>query len=109
MVSASSYLVPIASCLLAPSAIISLAIAAPTALTCGVKGWDKAGSTPAFLAIVNATSASPAPCKALCTENKCGSFAVGNGTCLLYVADVATQLNPQNASTYTYYDAGCTV
>ncbi|KAG9236798.1 hypothetical protein BJ875DRAFT_481931 [Amylocarpus encephaloides] len=85
------------------------AVSAQGALICGTTGWDILGATPAFYALTNPAYSTAAACKKLCTSNKCGSFAVGNGTCLLYVGGVASTLNANTASLYAYYDAPCIV
>ncbi|KAH6673326.1 hypothetical protein B0J14DRAFT_590562 [Halenospora varia] len=108
MVSTTTLISLIAPLLLATFAPLTTA---QGALTCGTTGWDALGATPAFYAIANPATATPAACKKLCaTPNlptKCGSFAVGNGTCLLYAGTVASTLNANTGSQYAYYDAAC--
>ncbi|KAF4630973.1 hypothetical protein G7Y89_g7161 [Cudoniella acicularis] len=111
MVSTSAILSVVSPFLLA--ALLPLAANAQAALTCGVLGWDALGAAPAFYAVNNPASATPAACKKLCQTPsitpKCASFAVGNSSCLLYTNSAANQVNANTGSLYAYYDVNCAV
>jgi hypothetical protein len=62
---------------------VGLVASAPLADICAEKGYDL-GKHPAFWVGANATISTPGGCKSLCTSEKCTSFAVGAGSCLLY-------------------------
>jgi hypothetical protein len=96
-----------------------LATGLATAQTCGISAYDNSGhqtaSAPAYK--VDTISTTPQLCSALCkSETTCQSFAVGNGTCLLYAAPTANNITPHDYSSfsatrspYYFYDASCTI
>jgi hypothetical protein len=93
-------------------ATLLLATASATVETCGRAGYDNSGhhecpSPPAYTN--DHKAATPQLCSALCkSESKCQSFAVGDGSCLLYEVPTEDNFTPER-SPYFFYDVSCEI
>lgn len=89
-----------------------LAATSATVETCGRAGYDNSGhhecpSPPAYTD--DRKAATPQLCSALCkSESKCQSFAVGDGSCLLYAVPTEDNFTP-GRSPYFFYDVSCEI
>lgn len=93
-------------------AILLIATASAAVETCGRAGYDNSGhhECPSPAAYNNdPKAATPQLCSALCkSESKCQSFAVGDGSCLLYEVPTEDNFTPER-SPYFFYDVSCEI
>lgn len=93
-------------------ATLLIATASAAVETCGRAGYDNSGhherpSPSAYTS--DRKAATPQLCSALCkSESKCQSFAVGDGSCLLYEVRTEDNFTPEQ-SPYYFYDVSCEV
>lgn len=75
--------------------------------SCDIVGYDS-GSVLAFLVRENEALADRLACGQLCAGNtRCGSFAFGDGACLLYEETVEGNVYEAETSPYTFNDLAC--
>ena len=75
--------------------------------TCDVVGFDS-GNIFAFLVQEDEALADRLACGATCVaDERCGSFAFGEGSCLLYEESIAGNIYEVETSPYTFNDVAC--
>lgn len=88
-------------------AVLATAVSAQDEPTCDVVGFDS-GNIFAFLVQEDEALSDRIACGTSCAaDERCASFAFGEGSCLLYEESIAGNIYEVETSPYTFNDLAC--